>query len=113
MRLKMKTRQHMLMLLVILSCILMPSLAACQFGGSQPTTHVANKATGVAAKPVCTSNIPTNATHYWPLDTHGFQGIFQFLGQTNPKNASNPSISGANLEWSWAKIEPVEGQYDW
>jgi beta-galactosidase GanA len=47
------------------------------------------------------------------MNTNGFQGIFQFTGQAEKQNAANPSISGANLEWSWADIEPTEGVYDW
>lgn len=56
---------------------------------------------------------PNSPTGYWPLDTNGFQGVFQFTGQAGAQNATNPNISGANLEWGWAKTEPVEGQYDW
>lgn len=88
-------------------------LSACS-DGSRLTSRVANQATRTAASALCPSGIPlNNPTGYWPLDTQSFQGIYQFTGQANTKNVSNPAISGADLEWSWAKIEPVESQYNW
>ncbi|HLL78316.1 MAG TPA: LamG-like jellyroll fold domain-containing protein [Ktedonobacteraceae bacterium] len=47
------------------------------------------------------------------MNANGFQGVFQFTGQAKSKNAANSNISGANLEWSWADIEPTEGVYNW
>ncbi len=62
----------------------------------------------------CIPNIlPGSPTGYWSLDEHGFKGVFQFLGQDNPKNAAKSNIAGANLEWSWAEVEPAEGHYNW
>ena len=86
-------------------------LIGCGVGASEPIIkYTAHK--NIAA--TCPSTIPSNTpASYWPLDTQNFQGIYQFTGQANKKNANNSAISGADLEWSWAKIETTEGKYNW
>ncbi len=89
-------------------------LTACGTWQSQVTSHGVKQSILSSTYTAHHASVPPNSpTGYWPLDTNGFQGVFQFTGQAGPKNATNPNISGANLEWGWAKTEPVEGQYDW
>ena len=82
--------------------------------GANTNPPIVNLSTRNTITATCPSTIPSNTPiGYWPLDTQSFQGIYQFTGQANKKNANNSAISGADLEWSWAKIETAEGQYDW
>lgn len=104
-------RTRRLKLSLILVSFLCSLLMGC--GSSKAATPQLPKPRHVLSQS-CPSTFPVGQpVGYWPLNTNPFQGIFQFTGQANTKNAGNPAISGADLQWSWAQIEPVEGQYDW
>lgn len=108
----MKNLGHTKKLIVSLLCFLVLATAGCGAANSNSLTLSAR--THPALPQSCPSTLPAGQpVGYWPMNTNGFQGIFQFTGQANKKNAANPYISGANLEWSWADIEPGEGVYDW
>ena len=107
---------HRLPFKVLMTIVMLFVLVGCGAAQNQATNHpVKQQALSSTYTPHQRHiSVPANSpSGYWPLDTNGFQGVFQFTGQAGTKNASNPAISGANLEWSWAKIEPVEGQYNW
>lgn len=112
MKLQMNSRKKVLVFTALVVNSILLVLAGCSTSPGQPAVKktLGTKYTAVS----CPSTIPTNSpAGYWPLDTQSFQGIYQFTGQAIKGNAKNPSINGADLEWSWAQIEPVEGQYDW
>ncbi|HEV2582353.1 MAG TPA: LamG-like jellyroll fold domain-containing protein [Ktedonobacteraceae bacterium] len=90
-----------------LACLLCSILIGC--GVASPSVLARS---GTIFPSSCAVKLPASVG-YWPMNTNAFQGVFQFTGQANTKNAGNPSIGGANLEWSWADIEQVEGQYNW
>jgi Concanavalin A-like lectin/glucanases superfamily/Beta-galactosidase len=104
---------------VFLFCLLLPMLA--MYSGTNLRQGLANEGTRVSRKPIklavsCLrgrTQLPGGAVGYWPLDTNGFQGVFQFVGQTHPENAAMSNLAGADMEWSWAKVEPKEGDYNW
>jgi hypothetical protein len=50
---------------------------------------------------------------YWQLNEDVFAGIYQRNGQDQPNNASSPNLLGATLEYTWAQIEPQEGNRLW
>ena len=112
MKFQMNSRKKMLVFTALVVNSILVVFAGCGASTNRPAVKqtLGTKYTAVS----CPSTIPTNSlAGYWPLDTQSFQGIYQFTGQAIRKNASNPSISGADLEWSWAKIETAEGQYNW
>ena len=41
------------------------------------------------------------------------RGLWQFEGQANPQNATNPAIDGALLMFTWTQLEPTKGGYNW
>jgi hypothetical protein len=105
---------HRLSLKILMTVAMLSVLVGCGTGQNQATHQSVVLSAHTSDSSSCRLPGPANTpVGYWPLDTNGFQGIFEFTGQAGPKNAANPNISGANLEWGWAKIEPVEGQYDW
>lgn len=57
-----------------------------------------------------TSDAPTV---YYQMTEGQFSGLFQRDGQDNVNNASNPTIIGAILSYTWAQIETAEGTYNW
>ena len=101
---------HKLTSKFIMTVTMLFVLMGCNQATSRAVVLPAHKASSSSCRLPVPANTPVG---YWPMNTNNFQGVFQFLGQTKPKNATDPGISGANLEWSWAKIEPIEGQYDW
>lgn len=99
---------------LLVAAVMFLALFACGTGQSLATYRATPQSTRKPLSSSCLSPLPANApSGFWPLDTNSFQGVFDFTGQSGPKNATNPNISGADLEWSWADIEPVEGQYNW
>ena len=40
-------------------------------------------------------------------------GVYQFLGQVHPDDATNPNIDGALLVFTWSQVEPTKGVFDW
>lgn len=107
------SRLRTLKLPLILIGFLCSLLVGC--GDSIATTPLVTKSQRIVHQsPSCPSTLPAGQpAGYWPMNINPFQGVFQFTGQADSKNATNPSISGANLEWSWADIEPSEGVYNW
>jgi hypothetical protein len=46
---------------------------------------------------------------YYQLNEDTFKGLYQRDGQDQPNNAAHPSLLGATLEYTWAQLEPQEG----
>lgn len=110
----MKFRNPAFSLKMLVAAAVFTALFACGTGQSLATYSATRHSPKKPQSSSCSSPAPANNPNgFWPLDTNSFQGVFQFTGQAATKNAQNPNISGANLEWSWADIEPVEGQYNW
>ena len=109
----MKNMAHLKRSTLILLCCLSLLLIGC--GSSKGESPVRTLARShLAASQSCPATLPTgHPVGNWPMNAYGFQGIYQFTGQAKSQNAANPYISGANLEWSWADIEPSEGVYNW
>ncbi len=111
-RTKSRVNRRFMKRLVLLLCLAGPLFISCGAVNSIIESPALAHAPSPAAGPRCTS-ASGNPVGYWSMNTQGFQGVFQFTGQAGTKNATNPDIGGANLEWSWADIEPVEGQFNW
>lgn len=41
------------------------------------------------------------------------RGLYQFMGQVDSQDASNPQIDGALLMFTWTQLEPTRGGYNW
>ncbi len=106
-----KKRKLSLYIAGMLVCALL--LAGCDSGNKNTNIPKSHPTASTSLATCAFNGLLGTPTGYWSLDEHGFKGVFQFLGQDNPKNATNPNLSGANLEWSWAQVEPSEGKYDW
>lgn len=50
---------------------------------------------------------------YYQCNEDSFTGIFQKDGQDLPANASISALAGAVLPYTWAQLEPQEGNYNW
>jgi hypothetical protein len=62
------------------------------------------------ARSVLYNNIITDAPAvYYQLNEDTFKGLYQRDGQDQPNNAANPALLGATLEYTWAQLEPQEG----
>lgn len=62
------------------------------------------------ARSVLYSNtISDQPSAYYQLNEDTFGGLFQRDGSDQPNNASIPILYGATLEYTWAQIEPEEG----
>jgi hypothetical protein len=62
------------------------------------------------ARSVLYTNTITDApSAYYQLNENHFGGLYQKDGNDQPNNSSNPSLIGATLEYTWAQLEPQEG----
>lgn len=111
MKFHLKTRKMTRAFTIVAASSILFVLVGCGGGTNPPTANLSSHNPGTTT---CSSGMPSNSpAGYWPMNAQGFQGIYQFTGQANVKNANSPAIAGANLEWSWADIEPTEGHYNW
>lgn len=41
------------------------------------------------------------------------RGLYQFLGNSHPEDAANPSIDGGLMLFTWSQVEPQRGVFNW